>query len=413
VCRLWYNVRAMSHRPSVLYCCFDALPSPKGAGTHVRYFVEALAQRYAVTLVSIDRNARADNTLFGARHRVISLPQENYLDRAMAYREAIWDVLEDETFDLVHFRTMWAALPVAEEKARQGFATICEVNAVESIELKYHYPSLRAAPELLGKLRKQEALAFFHADALITPSQVTKRYLLRHQVPEERVTVIPNGVDTTRFLPMQPALSETLTLLYVGTQAPWQGLDILLQALQKVVPHYPLKLQLLCPTSRKWSHPLRKMIRKLGLSDVIEELPPVSHDDVPAVIMTADICVAPLAPTERNLVQGCHPIKLLEYMACGKAIIASDLPVVREILTDDETALLFKVSKPSRLAECLVRLAEDTALRRRLGDRAAVVAGECFTWIQAQEALLACYERVLSSTSRYSDSSCVSSVSGA
>lgn len=392
-----YNGGMRDH-PSVLYCCYDPIPSPKGAGTHVRYFTEALASRYDVTLLSIDREPR-EESCFGARHRVIGLPQENFLDRALAYREAVWDILESEPFDVVHFRTMWAALPVAEEKARRGFRAVCEVNAVDSIELKYHYPALRAAPELLGKLRKQEDTAFTAADLLVTPSQVTQGYLQRRGVEAARIAVIPNGVDTARFTPAPVEPREAVTLLYVGTQAPWQGLDILLQALQKLVPTYPVRLRLLCPPSRKWSPPLRKLIRKLKLTELVEEVPAVPHEAVPEIIRAADICVAPLSPTERNLAQGCHPIKLLEYLACGRAIVASDLPVVREIIDDEETGLLFKVSKPSRLAECLVRLIEDDDLRARLGANAAQAAQARFTWERAQQSLLDAYVRLLASTS--------------
>ncbi len=402
----------MPSRPSVLYCCYDPIPSPKGAGTHIRYFVEALAERFAVTLLSIDREAR-DDTVFGARHRVIGLPQEHFLDRALAYRDAVWDLLEVEAFDIVHFRTMWAAVPVAKEKSRRCFRAVCEVNAVDSIELKYHYPALRAAPEALAKLRTQEDTGFATADLLVTPSQVTRRYLLRRGVGDERIVVIPNGVDTTRFTPARTEPHDGVTLLYLGTQAPWQGLDILLQAVQKLGSAYPLRLRLLCPATRKWSQPLRRLIRKFKLAEVVEELPAVPHEEVAAFIRRADICIAPLAPTERNLVQGCHPIKLLEYMACGTAIVAADLPVVREIIDDEDTGLLFKVSKPSRLADCLARLIDDSDLRVRLGARAAQVARERFTWGMAQHSLLTAYARLLASTSSYSDSSCVNSCSGA
>ncbi|OPZ83522.1 MAG: D-inositol-3-phosphate glycosyltransferase [bacterium ADurb.Bin429] len=74
--------------------------------------------------------------------------------------------------------------------------------------------------------------------------------------------------------------------------------------------------------------------------------------------------------------------------------------------------MLFKGSKPSRLAACLNRLIEDASLRRQLGERGAVVARERFTWTRAQEALLACYARLFSSTPRYNESNCATSVSG-
>ena len=372
----------------VLYICFDHIPSPKGAGTHVRYFIEALAGRHKVTLLCM--GDPAEKAYFGARRLALPLEQANYLDRALAFREAVWDELEGGEYDVVHYRTMWAALPVTEE-ARRGFSTVCEVNGVESIELKYHYPALRGRPDLLAKLRAQERLAFTTATALITPSEVTRHYLVAHGAPEERITVIPNGVDLERFRPVPAPDNDPPVLLYVGTLAPWQGLEFLLDALRRVTAVRPARLCVLGAGARRWGRELEKRISKLGLAECVEFLPPVSHEEVPGIIQVADICLCPLAPTERNLAQGCSPVKLFEYLACGKPVVASNLPAIREVLTHEEDGLLFTVSKPARLAECLLRLLEDNDLRRRLSANARLRA-EAFSWRRAQEALLAVYD---------------------
>jgi len=83
-------------------------------------------------------------------------------------------------------------------------------------------------------------------------------------------------------------------------------------------------------------------------------------------------------------------------MACGKPIVAANLPVVREILTHEEDALLYKVHKPSRLAACLLRLAEDGELQQRLGENAWRKAQEQFSWQRAQTALRQVYATMLS-----------------
>jgi len=373
----------------VLYICFDHIPSPKGAGTHVRYFVEALAERYDVTLLCLGETG--DEVCFGARRVGLALEQANYLDRALAFREAVWDELERGEYDIVHYRTMWAALPVAEELSRRGFAAVCEVNGVESVELKYHYPALRGRPELLDKLRAQERLAFTTATTLVTPSEVTRHYLASHGAPEERVTVIPNGVDLQRFHPAPAPENDQPVLLYVGTLAPWQGLEFTLEAMQRVTAVRPACLRVLGAGARRWGRELERHIEKLGLTECVEFLPPVPHEEVPGVIHSADLCLCPLAPTERNLAQGCSPVKLFEYLACGKPIVASNLPVIREVLTHEEDSLLFTVTKPARLADAILRVLEDTDLRQRLAENARRRA-EGFSWRKAQEALLDVYK---------------------
>jgi len=372
----------------VLYICFDHIPSPKGAGTHVRYFTEALAGRYDVTLLCLGEAGVGEYC--GARRVALELDEDNYLDRALAFREAVWDELEEGRYDIVHFRTMWAALPAAEEMGRQGFAAVCEVNGVESIELKYHYPALRGRPGLLAKLRAQERLAFTSATALITPSEVTRHYLTTHGAPEERVTVIPNGVDPERFHPAPAPENDPPVLLYVGTLAPWQGLEFTLEAVRRVTAARPARLRVLGAGARRWGRGLERRIAKLGLTDCVEFLPPVPHEEVPEVIRAADICLCPLIPTERNLAQGCSPVKLFEYLACGKPIVASNLPVIREVLTHEEDGLLFSVTKPARMADAILRVLEDADLHNRLSANARRRAEE-FSWRKAQEALLAVY----------------------
>ncbi len=121
------------------------------------------------------------------------------------------------------------------------------------------------------------------------------------------------------------------------------------------------------------------------------------------LIREADICLAPLMPTERNTVQGCNPVKLFEYMACARAIVASRLPVIQEVLSDGDDALLFSPSKPSRLADCLLKLASDEALRTQLGAAAREKVTDRFQWRHANSALIEVYRGLLGEECRTKD----------
>lgn len=78
--------------------------------------------------------------------------------------------------------------------------------------------------------------------------------------------------------------------------------------------------------------------------------------------------------------------------------MAADLPVVRDTLTPEHDALLYKVTKPRRLTDCLLRLAEDPGLAAQLGEHALQTARERFSWAGAQEALRAVYSSLLPSS---------------
>ena len=116
---------------------------------------------------------------------------------------------------------------------------------------------------------------------------------------------------------------------------------------------------------------LLKRVRKLGLEGAVSVEPAVPHHEMPALLAQADVCVAPLAYNDRNVTQGCCPLKLIEYMACGRPVVASNLPVVRELARDDVDALLFAPDDPADLARCVLALLSDAPLAQRLGCAAA------------------------------------------
>jgi glycosyltransferase involved in cell wall biosynthesis len=97
----------------------------------------------------------------------------------------------------------------------------------------------------------------------------------------------------------------------------------------------------------------------------------------------------------RNKTQGCNPIKLYEYMAAGKAILATDLPCVQEILTHNQTGWLAWSPRPAHMAEQLLHLARSPELREQLGQQARKTVMESATWDHRRQELLATYQQVL------------------
>ena len=137
--------------------------------------------------------------------------------------------------DIVHYRNIWDGLAIAQNKKRFGYKTLFEVNGLPSIELKYHYP--RIDSNLLTKLKEQEVATLYLSDAIVCPSNVTCDYIASLGLSPKLVTVIPNGVSPSDFSPSPlPAREGRLpVLLYIGSLADWQGLDVLLKALPKIL----------------------------------------------------------------------------------------------------------------------------------------------------------------------------------
>jgi glycosyltransferase involved in cell wall biosynthesis len=404
--------------PKILYTAFDVVPSPKGASTHITYFTQGLvAAGYGVTLITAGTaTLPAQETYAGAT--LLRTPpgdDPNFLQRALDFCNFVMaHVAAAEPYDVVHVRSIWSGFSLAQAKTDYGYKLLYEVNGLPSIEMKYHYPALRGAPAL-DKIREQELATLHLADAVICPSQVTASYLTSLGVAAEKITVIPNGIDSQLFRPPAANLSKARipeghkaaqslisnnqsplpTLLYLGTLADWQGIDTLIAALPVVLAENPVRLRLVGPGRKPQLKSLQKRLRKLGLEAQVSLEPPVPHDQTPALIAQADICVAPLGYNDRNVNQGCCPIKILEYMACGRPIIAADLPVVRELVSAGREALLFSPDDPADLARQILAVLADSGLAATLGANAAARAHQCFTWSMAQARLESVYQRLL------------------
>jgi glycosyltransferase involved in cell wall biosynthesis len=394
-----------TNKPAVLYSAFDVVPSPKGASTHITYFVRGLVDAgYRVHLITAgDPSLPERDTYCGAGMlRVPSGDDSNFLKRAIEFGQAVMRHLADmgmSAYGVAHFRSIWCGLPIVQAKSRYGYKTLFEVNGLPSVELKYHYPALKGST-VLQKIKEQEIATLLLADAIICPSAVTRAFITSLGIPREKITVIPNGVDTKLFAPHllnhpTTQLPNYPTILYVGTLADWQGLDLLIEAMPAIVAQSPAKLKIVGRGRGRQHKDLAKRIRKLGLEDRVSIESAVPHHEMPAIIAQADVCVAPLAYNDRNVTQGCCPIKVIEYMACARPIIAANLPVVRELVRDDVDALLFTPDDPADLARCVLAVLNDASLAQRLAESAAKRAKAKFSWREAQKKLLKVYERLV------------------
>ena len=385
--------------PRVLYTAFDIVPSPKGASTHILHNIRGLVNsEFDVHLLTPnDGLLPPEDTVEGARvTRVSQDLSQNFLERATYFGKAVLAHLTlHPGYDVVHYRNTWEGLAVAQNKKRFGYKTLFEVNGLPSIELKYHYPGIDL--NLLSKIKEQEIATLHLSDAIICPSNVTRDYIASLGLDRKRITVIPNGVSPSDFppSPLPNRRGRVPVLLYIGTLADWQGLDVVIKSLPKILEQQPVQLRVVGRGRSRQRKLLAKQIRKLGVEGNVIVQPAVPHHEVPAVIAESDVCLAPLGLNDRNVTQGACPIKLLEYMASSRPLIASNMPIVRELVREDVDGLLFSPNDPEDLARQVLTLLNDDELSRRLADSATERALTKFTWHEAQKKLIKVYGRLL------------------
>jgi glycosyltransferase involved in cell wall biosynthesis len=385
--------------PRVLYTAFDIVPSPKGASTHILHNIRGLVNsQFDVHLFTPNDGVLppADKIEGAYVTRISQDLSQSFLARATHFGRAVLSHLTlHPDYDVVHYRNIWDGLAVAQNKLRFKYKTLFEVNGLPSIELKYHYPGID--PALLLKIKEQEIATLHLSDAILCPSNVTRDYIASLGLDRKRVAVIPNGVSPSDFSPSAlPARAGRVpVLLYIGTLADWQGLDVVVKALPNILEKQAVELRVVGRGRSRQRKQLAKQIRKLGLEQSVIIQPAVPHHEVPALIAESDICLAPLGLNDRNVTQGACPIKVLEYMASSRPLVASNMPIVRELVREDMDALLFSPNDPADLARQVLALLNDYELSRRLADSATERALTKFTWHEAQKKLVKAYDKLL------------------
>ncbi|MBV8774496.1 MAG: glycosyltransferase family 4 protein [Deltaproteobacteria bacterium] len=253
-------------------------------------------------------------------------------------------------------------------KRRYGIPFYLEVNSPLAEE-RAHYGGLR----LRHVARMLQSWVWRSADRIFVVSGVLGEMVVAAGVERERVTVVPNGVDLDRFS-MASYRSRTdhwLTVGFVGFVRDWHGIEMVISGLAAERASLPVRLEIVGPTSQL----LANQAEQLGVADLVNFRGLAQTQAIPNVIRSFDIAVQPRA------VAYASPLKLFEYMACGRAIVAPDQANIREILVHNETAILFDPEDPGALWHAIRRLAIDVGLRDRLG-RAARKALENrnYTW---------------------------------
>jgi glycosyltransferase involved in cell wall biosynthesis len=232
------------------------------------------------------------------------------------------------------------------------------------------------------------------ADRIVVVSSPLRQSLIVHGVPASKVLVNPNGVDPARFRPDErnDALRSRLGIAtdaplvcFSGTYGVWHGIPTLARTLPKVLAERPSVRVVLLGDG-----PLRHLVEDLDERIVLPGLVP--HAAVPAYLGASDILVSPHGTQADGGEFFGSPTKLFEYMAAGRAIVASAVGQIGEVLEDERTALLVPPDDPDALCQAIIRLVDDPALRARLGTAARQVAVAEHTWRQNADRLLASLE---------------------
>ena len=286
-------------------------------------------------------------------------------------------LVKRENIDIIYARHGISTIPTIILGKITGIPTIVEVNGLLSEETQYQKPVFNSLISSLDKLASKKA------NHLIAVTQGLKDYLIElNNRPEKEITVIPNGVNISKFRPMNMAESRKKhgldydnLVIFMGTLAHWQGISFLIEAVELLKNE---DFTVLIVGSGPIEQELRDIVNKKQLESKIKFTGPVDYSDIPGYINCGDICVAPFT-INRNMKIGLSPLKVYEYGACGKPVVASRIKNL-EFIELEKIGRLVEPENPKALAESIKNMLANKKEAETMGLNARKLMETKYNW---------------------------------
>jgi glycosyltransferase involved in cell wall biosynthesis len=307
----------------------------------------------------------------------------------LAYRRLL-SAARDFRPDVIYERYNLFLLAGLMVKRRLGIPLLLEVNAPLVHERSRHSGGL----SLQRLARWAEGVAWRGADQVLPVTQVLAGHVAARGVARQRIVVIPNGIDPRHFeTAPAPAVAKAslglqgrLVLGFTGFVRDWHGVDRVVNWMASA--DAPGDVHLLVVGDGPVREALEAQAASLGLAARVSFTGVIDRERVPAHVAAFDVALQPAVTAYAS------PLKLMEYLVMGKAIVAPATPNLCEVLTDGENALLFDEGDPRGLESALTRLCSQAGLRARLAAGAqATIERLSLTWRSNARRAMALLER--------------------
>jgi glycosyltransferase involved in cell wall biosynthesis len=222
-----------------------------------------------------------------------------------------------------------------------------------------------------------------NADRIIVVTPKLKDVLYsEYRIKPDTITIIQNGANIELFKPMNiTQVKNELNLRqdcsyisFIGTLVQWQGIEHFIRSTPALLDDCP-QIYLLIVGDGQIKQQLMDLAERVGIQDKTIFVGTVPYDKVPLYVNASDVCVAP----KTGLRSGYSPLKLCEYMACGKPVVGSRASGL-EILEESNSGILVEPENPAEIATAITKLIKDEKLRKWMGENGRNYVVENQSW---------------------------------
>jgi len=356
-----------------------------------------------IHIFTTDRACLSDSANIHRRY----VPPGSLLTLTVNYFRNLISLLNSETFDVVYTRNPNFGFLMGIFGKTRYKKMVYELNGIPQDEKnlekkceegKCYNPGKNKDFQISKILSKQyssaharlklfvlkKALSFSDRIIAVTPGIKSSLENL-YNIPGEKIVVVSNGANTSLFKPLEQdtcrkelSLSPGPYVCFVGNLAPWQGVEYLVKAAPSVLSRLP-ECRFLIVGDGIMKNELIILSKELEVEDKFIFTGVVAYEKVPRYINASDACVAPFI-VARNAKIGLSPLKLYEYMACGKPVVASNISGVSDALESSQGGIPVLPENPGALAEAIIKLLEDSELSKKMGSKGLSYVTENYSW---------------------------------
>jgi glycosyltransferase involved in cell wall biosynthesis len=378
----------------ILFVTLEDISLHKGSSTHIREKVAAFRRRghRVIVVAGFEGNIDLDDVrnIGSIRKKGAGL---SYFALAVVFMRLLFQVLKNSRdTDLIYVREPVAAFATVLTRPIHRLKIIHEVNSLdnEEIRMKGNTLAIRLAYRIVSAL--QHINAKFSDRIVVITERVKAYYHENYGVPENRIKVLGVTTDPEKFHPIPHAdddadagplkllrrnlgiPEEAFLVSFIGNLAHWQDFDLFFDAAEMVIAKNPNVYFVITGegSQKQW---VEAAISQKRLEEKILLTGGVPHSRIALHINISDVCIALC----KELASGYSPMKLFEYFACGKPVVATRVGGY-EIVESANAGKLVDGGDAEGFASAILALADNGELRRECGENALKFAGDNFGW---------------------------------
>lgn len=379
----------------ILYITLENLSLHKGSVIHIKEIVTGLQNLgHQMGLVASSFNKYEKSDKFHNLHqtpiswlKLFGLGRQPYIISSIFLFLYLFKILPQ--YEIIYARDYHTVIIAILPRLLFKKKLVFEINGIANEEQRLKRDSL-INRVLAFFIKKAEKMATQYADQIISVTPQISAYLSQHfNCPKEKVEIISNGVNIRKFRPIHDETillnwrrklgisEEEIVVAFVGNLAPWQGVNLLVDGALRLLSKDKY-LKFLIVGDGLLRPALVKKVLDSGFDKNFILTGMVNNEDIPYIINIADICAAPFI-LKRNQKTGVSPLKIFEYMACGKPIIASRIEGL-EFIEAEGAGLLVEPEDVKELEKALYLLIREPQVRIKMGGKGLQIARERFDW---------------------------------